>query len=45
MNRNQRRAHATLWPVLLLLMITIGGGALFAKARIENAATELGAND
>ncbi len=37
MNRRQRKAHALLWPLLLLVMAAICAGAITAKARLDNA--------
>lgn len=36
MNRRQRKAHARLWPLLLLAMAAIIAGALAAKARLDS---------
>lgn len=38
MNRNQRRAHALLWPLVLVVLIAVCAAALLAKSRIERAA-------
>ncbi len=38
MNRNQRRAHALLWPLLLVALIAVCAAALLAKSRVEHAA-------
>lgn len=37
MNRAQRRAHARLWPALVLLLAAVFAAALAAKARVERA--------
>ncbi|MBY0567746.1 MAG: hypothetical protein K2P70_10560 [Hyphomonadaceae bacterium] len=37
MNRAQRRAHARLWPLLVLLLVAVFAAALVAKTRIERA--------
>ncbi|MBC7767666.1 MAG: hypothetical protein H7124_02660 [Phycisphaerales bacterium] len=40
MNRAQRRAHARLWPILILVLLSVSAAALVAKARIDSAAIE-----
>lgn len=40
MNRAQRRAHARVWPILVLVLVAVSTAALVAKARIEGAAIE-----
>lgn len=38
MNRNQRQAHALLWPVLILVVAAVSAAALVAKSRTAAAA-------
>lgn len=37
MNRTQRRAHARLWPALLLVLVAIVVVPLLAKSAIDRA--------
>lgn len=43
MNRAQRRAHARLWPLLVLLLVAVFAAALVAKTRVERAAIDAAA--
>lgn len=43
MNRAQRRAHARLWPLLVVLLVAVSAAALFAKARVERATIDAAA--
>ncbi|MEQ1819015.1 MAG: hypothetical protein ABL871_10425 [Terricaulis sp.] len=43
MNRAQRRAHARVWPVLIVVLLAVSTAALVAKVRIESAAVEAAA--
>lgn len=41
MNRKQRKAHAALWPALILLTASVSAAALIAKSRTAEAATSV----
>lgn len=43
MNRAQRRAHARVWPVLVLMLIAIVGASLIVRERLAERSAEISA--
>lgn len=44
MNMKQRRAHARIWPVLLILLVAVVGAALIVRERALEAVAAIRAS-